>query len=90
RAAYLSERYFAHESERVLAASWLCVAHVSQLPEIGSYLTLDLLDEPLVVVRGNDRVVRVLSRVCPHRAADILHDCFKTPDHAVTKRFQCP
>lgn len=90
RAAYLSEAYFAHESETVLSASWICVAHVSQLPEIGSYLALDLLDEPLVVVRGNDGAIRVLSRVCPHRAADILHDCFKNPEHSVTKRFQCP
>lgn len=90
RAAYLSEAYFAHEAEAVLAANWLCVAHVSQLPEIGSYLALDLLDEPLVVVRGNDSAIRVLSRVCPHRAADILHECFKTPEHGTLKRFQCP
>ena len=90
RAAYLSEGYFAHEAEHVLSAAWMCVAHVSQLPQIGSYLALDLLNEPLVVVRGNDNVVRVLSRVCPHRAADILHSCFETPEQAVTSRFLCP
>ena len=70
--AYTSEEFFEWEVTHVLRAGWQCVAHVSQLPLPGDFLNLDLLGEPLIVIRGKDSVVRVLSRVCPHRAMDIM------------------
>ena len=50
----------------------MCLAHRSQLPEAGDFINLDLLGEPLIVVHGKDGVFRTLSRVCPHRAMDIM------------------
>src|SRR3990172_5658757 len=50
-AAYTDEDYFAFEAKRVLETGWMCVAHVSQLKEPGSYIAVDLLGEPLVVTR---------------------------------------
>ena len=72
REAYTSEAFHRWERENLLEPGWLAVAHVSQVPLPGDFMTLDLLGEPMVVVRGKDGVVRVLSRVCPHRAMDIL------------------
>src|SRR4051812_19623071 len=68
---YTSDAFFAWEEENILRHDWLCVAHVSQVPAAGDFITLDLPGEPLVVVRGKDEVIRTLSRVCPHRAMDI-------------------
>jgi phenylpropionate dioxygenase-like ring-hydroxylating dioxygenase large terminal subunit/multimeric flavodoxin WrbA len=90
RHAYLDESYFEHESRAVLASGWMCVAHVSQLETAGSYRAVDLLGEPLVVVRDQGNQVKVLSRVCPHRGTDILHECFNMPRSGVTKRLTCP
>src|SRR6201999_29796 len=59
------------EVERILKREWLSVGHVSQIPSAGDYFNLDLLGEPMVVVRGKDGEVRVLSRVCPHRGMDV-------------------
>lgn len=70
--AYTSEEQFEWEITHVLRAGWQCVAHVSQLPNPGDFVNLDLLGEPLIVVRGKDQAIRVLSRVCPHRAMDIM------------------
>lgn len=70
--AYSSPEVFAWECEHVLAAEWQCVAHVSQFPNNGDFVTLDLLGELLVVVRGKDSIIRVLSRSCPHRGMDIM------------------
>ncbi|MFN3581988.1 MAG: aromatic ring-hydroxylating oxygenase subunit alpha, partial [Pseudomonas sp.] len=72
------------------ASGWMCIAHVSQIKEPGSYLAVDLLSEPMVVVRQSDMGIHVLSRVCPHRAADIMHECFGKPREGSTKRFSCP
>ncbi|HEY2342380.1 MAG TPA: SRPBCC family protein [Chthoniobacteraceae bacterium] len=79
--AYTSEEFFEWENETLLRGGWQCVAHVSQIPEPGDFLNLDLLGEPIIVVRGKDRVVRVLSRVCPHRAMDIMPAGFGYDGH---------
>jgi phenylpropionate dioxygenase-like ring-hydroxylating dioxygenase large terminal subunit len=71
-AAYTSEEFFDWEAVHLLRAGWQCVAHVSQIPNPGDFLNLDLMGEPLVVVRDKDTAVRVLSRVCPHRSMDIM------------------
>ena len=69
---YTDEAFLKWELEHVLRPGWLCLAHVSQVPKAGDFIKLDLLGEPLVLVRGKDEVVRVLSRVCAHRGADIM------------------
>lgn len=79
RHAYTSPAFFAWELEHVFRKEWLCVAHVSQLPVPGSFLNLDLVGEPLSVVRDRDGTLRVLSRVCPHRGMDIMPPGFGYP-----------
>jgi len=70
--AYTSEAFYRWEETHLFRAEWLCIAHVSQVPAAGDFLTLDLLGEPLVVVHGKDDIIRVLSRACPHRGMDIM------------------
>ena len=98
-AAYTSEGFFAWEREHVFSREWLCVAHVSQIARAGQFMALDLLGEPLLVVRGEDQRVRVLSRVCPHRGMDIMPEGFGYPGFEPrttatacepTKRLVCP
>ncbi len=79
--AYTSEEFFDWENTHLLRGGWQCVAHVSQIPAAGDFLNLDLLGEPLIVVRGKDHVIRVLSRVCPHRSMDIMPDGFGYGGH---------
>jgi phenylpropionate dioxygenase-like ring-hydroxylating dioxygenase large terminal subunit len=79
--AYTSEEFFDWENAHLLRGGWQCVAHVSQIPQPGDFLNLDLLGEPLIVVRGKDDLVRVLSRVCPHRAMDIMPAGFGYDGH---------
>jgi len=98
-ACYTSEAYYRWEEEHVFRAEWQCIAHVSQLPKIGDFVTLDLLGEPLVVVRDKDDRIRVLSRACPHRGMDIMPPGFGhtpaearegTPGSGHTRLFLCP
>jgi phenylpropionate dioxygenase-like ring-hydroxylating dioxygenase large terminal subunit len=79
--AYTSEAFFEWEVSHLLRSGWQCVAHVSQIPNAGDFLNLDLLGEPLIVVRGKDQAVRVLSRVCPHRSMDIMPEGFGYGGH---------
>lgn len=49
RAAYTSKEIYALECEHILRKSWLPIARIDQVPEHGSYLTLDLLGQPVMV-----------------------------------------
>jgi phenylpropionate dioxygenase-like ring-hydroxylating dioxygenase large terminal subunit len=78
---YTDEDFYQWELENIFQPEWICLAHVSQIPEPGDFLNIDLLGEPLIVVRGKDNQVRVLSRVCPHRAMDIMPPGFGYDGH---------
>lgn len=90
RQAYIDPAYFAYEAETVLKTDWICVAHVSQIAERGAFLAMDFLGEPILVIRGReDGVVRVLSRVCPHRAMDIMPDTPEYPRQGIAGKLVC-
>ena len=85
--AYTSSEVSALEQERVLKKSWLPIGRVEQVPEPGDYLCLDVLDQPLMIVRGKDGKIRTMSRVCLHRGAPLAEGSgnkklFVCPYHA--------
>jgi len=63
-----------HELERelIFGRSWLCVGHVSQVQNPGDYMTLDAFGERVVVIRGEDGVLRAFHNVCRHRASRVV------------------
>jgi phenylpropionate dioxygenase-like ring-hydroxylating dioxygenase large terminal subunit len=65
---YTSPDVYTLERERIFGREWLLLGRADEVPEPGDYLGVELLGEPLVMVRGADREVRVLSAVCRHRA----------------------
>lgn len=83
REAYTSQAFFDLEVEKIFKKDWLCVGHVSQIPNVGDYFSADILGELLVVVRAQDRI-RVLSRICLHRWAPIAEGSGNT------RVFSCP
>ena len=64
---YTSERWFEYERAAIWDREWLCVGHSSLIPNAGDYLSITIIDDPLLIVRGEDGVVRGLSAVCQHR-----------------------
>ena len=70
--AYVSEQFWEFEKRTIFAREWLCVAHVNEVPNRGDYLPLTVIDEPVIIVRDEDGVVRVLSAICQHRGHPIV------------------
>lgn len=66
---YADPCVYALERERIFFRAWQAVGHVGQLPRPGSFFTVDLLGEPLAVVRGEDGALRAFHNVCRHRGA---------------------
>lgn len=66
-AFYTSDEFLAVEEEEIFRKEWVCLGHAGEIPEPGDYFTTELVGEPLLVVRGDDGKVNVLSNVCRHR-----------------------
>ena len=69
---YFDPAIFELEKGKVFHHSWQYVGHVSMLREPGSYLTADVIDQPVLVVRDNDGVIRAFRNVCRHRGSRLL------------------
>lgn len=82
--AYIRDDLFERESERIFRRSWLPLARVDQVPKPGDFLSMDLLGQPVMVVHGQDGEIRVMSRTCLHRAAQVAEG------NGNRKLFTCP
>ncbi len=72
---YFNAETFATEQEKIFSATWQLVGHVHQVANPGDYFTFDLRGEPLLIVRGDDGVLRAFHNVCRHRAGPPASGC---------------
>lgn len=76
RRVYTDPAVFEAEMERIFCRSWLFVAHDSEVPNPGDFKTDTVAGRPIIVVRGNDRQVRVLFNACRHRGARVCYETY--------------
>ncbi|SRR5712692_8228334 len=70
--------------ERVFTRGWLYVAHESEIPQRGDFVTRQMGEDPVIVCRGQDGRVRVWLNVCRHRGRKVC-----TVDAGRTAQFRC-
>ena len=68
---YFGEDMLAMEQRSVFARSWQLIAHHDQLAEPGDHVVEKIGDVPVIVVRGQDGVLRAFPNVCRHRAGPL-------------------
>jgi phenylpropionate dioxygenase-like ring-hydroxylating dioxygenase large terminal subunit len=83
---YCDARFFEHEMQRLLLRHWHCVGHSSQLSATGDFMTVEILGESLIIVRGAEGV-HALVNVCRHRGSRV---CVEERGHARGGVFVCP
>lgn len=69
---YHEPAIFEREKEAIFYKTWQYVGHVSQLAEPGRYITRQIGNESIVVLRGKDRELHAFYNVCRHRAHRLL------------------
>ena len=71
---YVDPAFYELERERVFGRCWLFAGHESEWPEPGSYRLFTRSGAPIVVVRGEDGVLRGFYNSCRHRGAPVTRD----------------
>jgi len=77
------------EKRLIFSKTWQYVGHTSQLQQPGDYFTVEVVDRPIIVVRGQDGQIRAFYNVCTHRASKLVEgqgnaSIFSCPYHAWT------
>jgi phenylpropionate dioxygenase-like ring-hydroxylating dioxygenase large terminal subunit len=70
--AYTSEAYARAERDRLWRKVWQQVGRLEEIPEVGSYLTYDILDDSILVVRTAPDKIRAYYNVCSHRGRRLV------------------
>jgi carnitine monooxygenase subunit len=69
---YHDQSFLELEKEELFRRHWQLVCHVSDVPETGDFVTLDLVGERVLVIRGDDGVVRAFHNMCRHRGSRVV------------------
>jgi phenylpropionate dioxygenase-like ring-hydroxylating dioxygenase large terminal subunit len=69
---YVDARIAELESSAVFGKTWQMVERADQVATPGQFVTANVAGEPVVVVRGTDRVLRGFYNVCRHHAAAVV------------------
>ena len=72
RASYLDATEFRHEYAAIFESGWVCVGRSDALAEPGDYLAIRLQEQSLLVVRGDNGVLRAFYNVCRHRGTELV------------------
>lgn len=72
RDVYFSHEWYEREVETIFRKGWLVATREEEIPDPGDYVRLDIIDEPLIILRDEDRAIQALSASCRHRGSELL------------------
>jgi phenylpropionate dioxygenase-like ring-hydroxylating dioxygenase large terminal subunit len=70
--AYTSPAYARAERDKLWRKVWLQAGRLEEIPEVGNFLTYEILDDSIVVVRTAPDTIRAHFNVCPHRGRRLV------------------
>ena len=84
-AFYTSPEMFALDLEAIFAKHWIFVGVEPEVPEPGDFITRDIGRDSIIIVRGDDGVLRAHFNVCRHRGSRLL-----SSDRGTVGKLVCP
>lgn len=81
---YIDPAIWEREKEAIFFKAWNYACHGTQVENPGDYLAVSVADQNIVVMRGQDGVLRAFYNVCSHRAHELLQGC------GTAKMVTCP
>ncbi|MFZ1680861.1 MAG: aromatic ring-hydroxylating dioxygenase subunit alpha [Rhizobiaceae bacterium] len=69
---YHSRALLALEMSEVFLTHWQIAGHVADIPRAGDHIAFDIGNERVLVIRGQDGIVRAMHNLCRHRGARLV------------------
>jgi choline monooxygenase len=71
---YADEDFFGFEKQIIFEKEWRYAGHISQLNNPGDFFLLEAAGNPLIVIKGDDGVIRGFYNVCRHRGGPLAFE----------------
>lgn len=71
QALYNDPHMFRIDMEEIFHKEWIFVGISSEIPDKGDYLTVEIGQNPVLIVRNNDGDIQAFHNVCRHRGSKI-------------------
>src|SRR3954449_6166665 len=69
---YFDPDFFALEAELLWPRVWQMACRLEEIPATGDYVTYEILDQSVIVVRGDDGEVQAFENTCRHRGVQLV------------------
>ncbi|RYD92877.1 MAG: aromatic ring-hydroxylating dioxygenase subunit alpha [Sphingomonadales bacterium] len=70
--AYISRDYARAERDRLWRKVWLPAGRVEEIPETGNFITYDIVDDSILLVRAGPDRINAFANVCSHRGRRLV------------------
>src|SRR5579863_4235494 len=70
-ACYADPEFHEFDRDAVFARSWQLVSRAEKLKDAGDHVVVEITGRPVILVRGDDQVLRGFFNVCRHRAGPL-------------------
>lgn len=84
KADFLDRRFHELEKEHLWPKVWQIACREDEVPNPGDYIVYDIIDDSIVVARGDDGTLRAFHNFCPHRGTQLVHG------KGNSRQFVCP
>jgi Rieske 2Fe-2S family protein len=74
RPFYHDRRVYESEIDGIWRRGWVFACHTCELPGPGSFVTLDLDTDPVLVVRDDEATIRAFHNICTHRGTLLIDE----------------
>jgi len=72
---YVSAEFLRREKEKLWPKVWQVACRLEEIPKVGDFVTYEVADESLIVVRTTENLVKAYHNVCPHRGRQLTEGC---------------
>src|ERR1700761_8062494 len=66
------------EAERLWPFVWQIACRLEEIPAVGDFVTYDIVDDSIIVVRTSPTDIKAFHNVCPHRGRQLTEGCGRT------------
>ena len=70
--AYISEDYARAEQHKLWRKVWLQAGRVEDIPEVGNYITYDIMADSVLIIRTAPDTIKAYHNVCTHRGRRLV------------------
>src|SRR5216684_3967185 len=72
---YLSQEFLNLEKKNLWPKTWQVACRLEEIPKFGDFVTYDVADDSIIVVRSHENTVKDYHNTCPHRGNQLTEGC---------------